>query len=127
MRGVINNIARRQQINDFSGLILGRITPTDIDGVIEYKDKAYIFFEVKYKDTVLPYGQKLALQRLSDDVNKAGKKSIILIAQHDVQNTNDSIDVALCKVRNYYFKNKWLVPKSTITVIQAIEIFTKLL
>jgi hypothetical protein len=43
LRGVIQNVGRKQQINDFSELRFGNITPTDMDGCIEYKDKAYIF------------------------------------------------------------------------------------
>ena len=43
-RGVIQNRDRKKQIIDFSGLKYGKITPTDIDGLIEYKDKAMMFF-----------------------------------------------------------------------------------
>jgi hypothetical protein len=45
---VIQNVGRKQQINDFSELRFGNITPTDMDGCIECKDKAYIFIEIKY-------------------------------------------------------------------------------
>ena len=38
-RGVILNPARMQQIVSFEGMKYGTITPTDIDGFIEYKNK----------------------------------------------------------------------------------------
>ena len=72
-RGVINNIQRAQQINDFSNLLYGKITPTDIDGMIEYRGKLYIFFEIKYKDKDMPFGQRLALERLVKDLTYANK------------------------------------------------------
>ena len=122
-RGVIKYVARAQQINDFSGMLLGKITPTDIDAVIEYQDKAYIFIEIKYKDKDLPYGQRLALERLANDTIKAGKKSIVLVAEHEVENTHQSVDTAQCRIRKYYFNNQWHIPKETITVIDAVYKF----
>ena len=56
-----------RQLIDFKGLdIDGYIYPTDIDGMIEYKDSEYIIFEIKYGDDVMPLGQRLALLRKSD-------------------------------------------------------------
>ena len=39
---------------DFTGLRWGKITPTDIDGFVEIRDKAYVFIEVKYSNTFAP-------------------------------------------------------------------------
>jgi hypothetical protein len=82
MRGVINNRDRKKQIVDYSKIRYGNITPTDLDGIIEYKDKAYIIIEFKYSDAKLPHGQKLALQRLTDDLSKI-KPCVCIIARHD--------------------------------------------
>lgn len=124
-RGKIKNPKRKQQINDFSGLIYGKITPTDIDGLIEYKNKAYIFIEVKYNDALLPYGQKLALERLVKDTATNGKRSIAIIAQHDVSNTNESIFVSECKVRATFLdeRNQWKIINQNISVKQCIDAF----
>lgn len=126
-RGKIIYPDRKQQINDFSDLIYGKITPTDIDGVIEYKDKAYIFFEIKYMDTKLPFGQKLAIGRLVNDTNNNGKKSIAIVAQHNIFNTKKSIQVAICEVREIYLSDerKWRKPKRNINVKQCIDGFLK--
>lgn len=124
-RGVIENQLRRQQINDFSGLLYGRITPTDIDGVIEYKGKMYIFFEVKYQNKDLPQGQRMAIERLVNDTYKAGKKSVALIITHDVGDTRQSVPVADCYVKElYYCKEKiWRPPKQLITARKFMDTF----
>jgi hypothetical protein len=102
-RGKILYPDRKQQINDFSGLTYNKITPTDLDGVIEYHDKAYVFIEIKYLDAELPYGQKLMLERFVKDINKSGKSAIAIVAEHSIFNTKENIPVATCEVRQIYF------------------------
>lgn len=122
-RGKIKFVDRAQQINDFKGLKIGNITPTDIDGFIEYQDKANIFFEVKYRSKELPYGQQLALERLANDSIKSGKKSIVIVVQHDVEDTNLQVDVSTCYVREFFLYKKWRPPKKQITLLDAIHKF----
>lgn len=43
-RGKIQNEEFARRIIDFSGMRYGNITPTDIDGVIEYHDTRVVFF-----------------------------------------------------------------------------------
>lgn len=113
MRGVIKNVARKQQINDFSGLLFGKITPTDLDGVIEYHDRAYVFFEIKYCDTELLYGQRLCLERLVCDASKTGKHAVALVLEHNIHDTSQSVPAAECDVREIFYKseNGWVSPK----------------
>lgn len=127
MRGAIEHTARAQQINDFSGLLFGKITPTDIDGLIEYKDKAYVFIEVKYNGKDLPYGQRLAIKRLVDDTSAQGKQAIALIVNHEVGDTNRPVPVAECIVRElYHGKEKlWRPPKIPMTTREIIDGFLK--
>ena len=48
-----------KQLIDFKGCSVGNgMYPTDIDGLIEYKDSEYIIFEVKYGSAEVPVGQK---------------------------------------------------------------------
>ena len=60
-RGKILYPERRQQIIDFGGLRYGNSTPTDIDGFIEYKDKARVLIEIKYRDNPISNGKLLRL------------------------------------------------------------------
>jgi len=41
VRGKIEHRDRARQIRDFSNLRYGNITPTDIDGLIEYQNKCF--------------------------------------------------------------------------------------
>lgn len=125
IRGVIEHDARSRQINDFSGLLYGNITPTDIDGLIEYRNKAYVIFEVKYGAKDVPYGQKLAIERLVNDTSNMGKQSIALIIEHNVDDASKQIPVAECNVRELYYcrERKWRTPKQTTTAKQAIDGF----
>jgi len=131
VRGVILNEARKQQIIDFSGLRYGNITPTDIDGAIEYKNKAYIFLEYKYGNTELPYGQRLAIKRLVQDADAAGKASIAIVASHDVSDTKQHIRADICAVREICCKHgefgyEWREPKFPCTVKAMIDSFLSL-
>ena len=72
MESRIHNKRKMKQLIDFKGCAVdGGMYPTDIDGVIEYKDSKYIIFEVKYGDSEIPIGQRLALQRMVDDFTKS--------------------------------------------------------
>lgn len=122
-RGVITNPDRARQLRDYNGLQYGSITPTDIDGFIEYHDKAYIFIELKYKDAPLPFGQRLAYERLIDDLSKTGKPALCIIAVHKVSDPSVDIDVAKTIVGEYRWKGEWLTLNGRITVKSFINEF----
>ena len=125
-RGVIQNVARAQQINDFRHLLFGKITPTDIDGVIEYQNKAYIIIEDKYGEKELPYGQKLAIERMIDDLSEK-KHALAIVCEHEVHDTNNHVDVSDCNVREIYSGNigerEWRKPRVNLNTKQAVENF----
>ncbi|MBK9496796.1 MAG: hypothetical protein IPO08_20285 [Xanthomonadales bacterium] len=101
-RGEIKYPQRAGQLRDFSGLLYGRITPTDIDGLIEYQDRAYVLIELKMTGVRLPYGQRLALERMCHDWIRAGKQVLLIIAEHNTP-TEQSIDVASTTVVEYQY------------------------
>jgi hypothetical protein len=104
-RGVIKNKGRGKQINNFVGLKRQRnITPTDIDGFIDYAGNAFIYFEGKVSGNELPYGQKLALQAAVKSHWKAGNPCIAIIYEHDVPEHLE-IMVHECTVKNLYCLN----------------------
>lgn len=125
MRGVIENTARKQQIIDFRHLKYGNITPTDLDAYIEYKDKAKIWIEFKYRNAEPPYGQRLAMQRDVKDAEKIGKEAIAIIAEHDVHDTAHSVMADECQVREICYKQcfTWRPPKYPCTVKQMVDKF----
>lgn len=128
MRSKINNPKRAKQLIDFAGLAIdGYIYPTDIDGLIEYKDSEYILFEIKHGSAEVPYGQKLALQRMVDDFTKIGKQAVVFICEHTVHDTDKTVVAAWCKVREIYYgkEKEWRQPIADITVREAVNMFQK--
>jgi len=128
MRSRITNPGRMKQLVDFKGLgVDGYIYPTDIDGLIEYKDSEYIIFEVKLSGAEVPMGQRLALQRMVDDFTKVGKQAVALICEHTVWDSDKPVVAAWCKVREIYYgeEKKWRAPTSEITVREAVDSFQK--
>jgi len=120
-RGVIHNRARARQIRDFSGMLFGKITPTDIDGLIEFKNKCYVLLEEKTGDAKMDRGQELAFERMCDDLAKV-KPTILIIAKHNTTPSQD-IDVANTLVVMVRWKNKWYISSKSRTVRDVTEKF----
>lgn len=104
---------------DFSGIRFGKITPTDIDGFLDFGNKVFIFIELKYGASILSYGQRLALERLCDSCADAGKVSVVLVAHYE--NVKDEIDVGILPVSLIRNNKEWRKPKINLTVKQAID------
>ena len=75
--------------------------------MIEYNDQAVIFFELKLGNAEMPYGQKIALKRIADNNQKAGKHCAILVCEHDVYDCNKDIKADLAIVRDFYYAGRW--------------------
>lgn len=128
MQSRINNPRRAKQLIDFKGLeIDGYIYPTDLDGLIEYKDSEYILFEIKHGSAEVPLGQKLALQRMVDDFTKVGKQAVVFVCEHNVHDPDKTVVAAWCKVREIYYgkEKEWRQPIAEITVREAVDMFQK--
>ena len=119
-RGKIYNRARAQQIKDYSGCRWGSITPTDVDGLIEYRDKGFIWIETKMINNPMPGGQRKAYKRLIDALQHT-KPSILFVSQHDTEPTDD-IDMAQTDVIERYYKGRWR-PCEEVTLYEAIDWF----
>jgi len=116
---------RMRQINDFCGLKYGKIEPTDLDGLIEYHDKKFVFLEGKFDCTPILYGQKLAIERL---VRNLKKPTLAIIYQHQIEDPKRDVPVAECFVREVYAnyserKYKWISPKYPVTVLTVVDQF----
>ena len=121
-RGVIHHRERAQQIVDFSGLCFGTITPTDIDGLIEYRNRCFLFVEFKHvSKPEIDDGQRLALERMARGLRKP---TFVLHAVHNVPSHVD-IDAAGALVHRLYlnWKPEWRPPDRLITVREAAEWF----
>ena len=95
-RGQFINSRRGRQLLRFDGMIPQRedlcsITPTDIDAVIDVRNRMLILFEAKYNGKEVPQGQKKALERLVDDAKSAGKNAIAIVCDHNVEDVNKDV------------------------------------
>lgn len=121
-RGKIHYAARAKQLHDFSGLSYGAITPTDIDGFIDFGGIAFALIEVKFADAPLPYGQRLALENAGKSFTLAGKFNCVIIARHNVADTSQTIEVSDCIVSEAFYFDAWLTVKPQ-TVREFIDRF----
>lgn len=118
-RGQIYNRNRAKQVVNFNGLIYGNITPTDIDGLIDFHNKCFVFMELKYKDAPLPDGQRIAIENV---IKSQGKPSIGIVASHDMPADRD-INAVDCRVREIFYHGKWHVVKQSYSVKRMIDRF----
>jgi hypothetical protein len=89
-----------------------------LDGFFEIQNKVFVFIELKLENTPLPLGQILALERLTDNLNKP---AILIITRHNCPPELD-IDVANCIVERYRWRKIWY-EENKRTVKKLIDSF----
>lgn len=119
-RGEFRNIKHGLERADFSGLRFGTITPTDIDGLIEFEDRCCIFMETKHGDADLPLGQRLALERSCD---KWGDAGIVLVMRKASADTSQTYKIATLPVVEFRHARKWQPAPGAATCLEWVERF----
>lgn len=127
MENLIKHPQRASQVLDFAGILDPPYAPTDIDGLIEWKNKAYIIIECKYREKEMSKGQQIAIERMVNDFQKAGKRALAIVVEHDQENIQRSVMVANQLVRQVYFdtQKKWREPNYMCTVREVVNDFIK--
>lgn len=105
-RGHIRNRTAAGQRTDYSGMRYGTITPTDLDAIIDFGNKAFVVVELKFKGVALSQGQKLMLERLARRLERGGAKALVLIGEHDTPPEKD-VNLAEARVRSIYRSMIW--------------------
>ena len=120
-RGVYQSVNRGRQLLRFDGFKIGNITPTDIDAHIDYHNIITIFFESKLFDKDVPYGQRLALERLVKDAKSARKRGVAMIVEHGVIDPAQDVFLTDCAVREVFTTEcmTWRPPKRKINAYDA--------
>lgn len=129
-RGQIIDKKRKRQIIDFSQIRYKNITPTDIDwpeieGAFEVKGNVFLFIDMKYKFKDLEFGQRLFFERLAECLTKP---AIIVIARHNIENTEDIVPAHECPVIEYLcnkIKIEWIKPKKDVNCKELCDWFVK--
>lgn len=121
-RGIIRNREHAAQLRLFTGMRWGNITPTDIDGLIDFGGQAFVIVETKHGSAQMPRGQRLALERLADIISSTGRPCVALVATHS---GGGDIVVGECLVTEYRYRRAWNVPREPMTVRSAIDGFRR--
>lgn len=118
----IQCVDRARQLIDFSGMQYGM---TDIDGITEYRDRIWVWCEVKLRGKPVPVGQLLAMERFVGVCKKGGKHCIAIIADHGVYDPAVNVCIKDCTVREVYSTetSRWVKPKRNLTVGEAQSIY----
>lgn len=122
-KSAIRSHKNMSQIIDFSNMKFGNIMPTDIDGLIEYRDMAFMIYEVKYDGAEMPFGQRLALERLADALQMC-KPTLLMLCSHQ-QTDNKDIDLHTTIVVEYRFKGDWHIPVTKFNAYTMTNEFIK--
>ena len=104
---------------DFSGMYMeGKGVPSDIDMFYLCSDGTLILGEIKNECGTFTQGQK----RLYETIANNYKNNVVIIfIVHDkyVEKGDTIVDVANCKVREYYWKGNWFTPRN-ITLVKDV-------
>lgn len=121
VRGKIRNKEHAQTLRDYSGMAWGRITPTDIDGFVEFGDRVFVIVESKYGSAPLSVGQRLALERLSDAVSRS-RHCLLVVCSHNSP-SDEEIPMHECIVTQYRSGGIWRIPRSQTTLKAIVDKF----
>ena len=112
---------RNSQIIDFAGLNRRRgITPTDIDGFIDYGGNAFIYFDAKIDGVPVSKGQRMAYENIVNSHRKAGNRAVAFIFRHNTPH-EESVIASEGIVDEIYTTSGWEKRKDRQTVIELIE------
>jgi hypothetical protein len=78
------NKDRARQLNIFGGMNLPRgIGLTDIDASLDFSGEAFMYFEGKFGNGSMPFGQKIHLEAHVNKDHKGGYPSALVFYRHD--------------------------------------------
>ena len=119
----IHNPQKARQLLLFEDISKDGIGMTDIDGLIEYKNRALILFEIKHGNKEVPIGQRLVLERMVNNAAATGKDAVAIVAEHSVEDPELPVFVRLCRVREIYWgsEKRWRKPHKELTAGEAAD------
>ena len=116
----IKNKARLLQPVNFEGLRSGSMLASDIDAVMEYGDRLFIFVELKRPGIGMPTGQRIMYERMSRAISESPKReAYTILAENNEDDPEKPVDLAHCKVSCYFdgTQKKWLTAIKPLNVL----------
>jgi len=121
MNDIINMEKFKQGII-FGDIEYDNMRPSDIDLVMEVRDKCWVIAEIKRKGAEVKTGQRLMLERLAKDLRSTGKPVLCVIAEHNHRD-NEDIDASNCIVTKSWNGNSWQKFQDSVTLSSLIRAF----
>jgi len=121
-RGAVRHRGHYTQLKDYSQLRYGLITPSDIDGVLDFQNRAFVFLELKFAGAEMSLGQRLMYERICDACQRGGVNSVVIVANHSSA-SDEMIPVHELPVDRVRFKGKWSQMRPDDTVKSVIDRF----
>lgn len=118
----ILNMEKFKQGIIFGDIEYDNMRPTDIDLVMEVRDKCWVIAEIKTEGTEVKTGQRLMLERLAKDLRKTGKPVLCVVAEHNHRASED-IDASNCIVTKRWNGSFWQKPQTDVTLLRLIKAF----
>lgn len=112
-----------KQVILYEGLENGKISLSDIDAVMELRDKFLILFEVKKEGIDIPKGQRGMLEAIIDAWQETGRIGMIVKADHNQE--GEFIYLRQCLVVDIYYNGTWRPQTNKITVREFLDNFYK--
>lgn len=108
-RGGIKHKGRYKQLITYEGLEMPlhnprKITPTDIDGFVDFNGNAFLYLEAKKHDAEFIKGQRISFENLVKAHNKAGIQTLVIVFDHHSE-PDEIVDAKNCEVRQYLSNN----------------------
>lgn len=119
---------RAKQLIAFDGMTYSdkNARPMDIDLAMDCnRGNIFILGEIKYHGKDVPTGQRWFLYNFVQAMRVSGKHAIAMILDHEVQDANEDVQAAQCKVREYITtetaKFGWSAPRREYTCDEMIK------
>lgn len=113
------------QITDFSNLLFKlshtTISPTDVDGLLEYQGRVAFFIELKYGNNDIVSAQEYTFKNVSKAMLMGGYEAVyVIVANHESTPEND-IDAGNAIIRKVWDGHKYHYPSNTSTLRTFIK------
>jgi hypothetical protein len=115
---VIGDRKRAAQLLAFDGLEWGKIRPTDLDISLDFKQRLFVFGELKQSHASLTVGQRIHLEGLVKGLKAGNRDAVAFLAKHDTPDTEHDVHVAQATVVSFFDGVQWKPPKKARTNVK---------
>jgi hypothetical protein len=98
---------RAAQLISFEMLKWGNKGFSDIDAVLDWQGKFFVFVETKFYKGNLHKGQRILLENLCKQMKVP---CVAIYCTHAIEDTNQIVNLASCRVKEVFWNGSWAKP-----------------